>query len=59
MVVLPFRQSQIGQCYGIKVVIRESDEAESLAAQLYDFPDYSVRPALPRPLPISAPYGAE
>ena len=59
LIVLPFGQSQIGQCNGVKIVVGQSDEAEPLATQLYDFPDDPVRSPLPWTLAIGAPHGAE
>src|SRR4051812_13553366 len=59
LIVLPFGQSQIGQCDRVKIVVGQSDEAEPLATQFHDFSDNAVRSPLPWTLTIGAPHRAK
>ena len=52
-------QPQIGESYGIKIVVSERDEAKSEPAQLDDFLNHHIGAALTRTLAVSSPYRTE
>jgi hypothetical protein len=55
LVALAFRELEIGESDGIKVVIRQGNKTESEPAQLNHFMNDDIGGSLPRPLTIRSP----
>jgi hypothetical protein len=53
------RHAQILEGDGIEIVVRECDEPKSAAPQVDHFGEHAIHMALPRPLSIGAPDGAD
>src|SRR5579863_5876071 len=58
-IVLLACETKVGQAYGVKVIVREGNKAETDAAELNDLVDYGLVRPLPGYLPIGPPHAAK